>query len=553
MQQQTLLSRLFCALIGLVFITTILSTGFSPVRAATVAPAGSGTSASPFLISNLQDLQWLQEYLANAANDGGYDKHFRQTADIDLGTIADWTPLGQSASGFRGSYDGQGYAISHLKIVISAESNSGLFAVNNGTIVGLGVVDVAITGGLTTDQQVGALTGSNKGTIQRCWATGSIATAALATGGLVGQMTTGIATVPITLTDSFSRVDITNPTVSVNSHVGGLVGDVAAGFVRNSYATGIVDTNATRNDWDFSGGLAGEIKSSATAVNCFSTSLVDGGLDTKYHSGLAGQLGGSLTYAQTTAAKAVYNALSVSTFSDIRTGRALNTFKTSSYFTDTGSGWSSAYPWDFTAVWTISATANDGFPTLRAQRVSPPVETEATTTASTATTSSTTASTTTATTTANEVVLQWVSELEVTEQVSSPSTNTEPATTQATTQPTTQATTQPTTQPISVEPTTQTRTTDLTTDSTVGPVEPISRAGRDTDLYIEKNVCDSTNNQGDIPSTGERQDFRNQTIGCLLVILSLLLAIATIRLQKSNLSAVKWRRTKFPIKRRHDL
>lgn len=544
MQQQTLLSRFFCALIGLVFITTAISTVFSPVQAATVAPAGSGTPASPFLISHLQDLQWLQEYLADPAKDGGYGIQFRQTADIDVSTIADWTPLGQGSDGFRGTYDGQGYVISHLKIVISGTDpvyDSGLFAVNNGTIVGLGVTDVVITGGLTTDQRVGALAGSNKGTIQRCWATGSIATAALGTGGLVGQMTTGIGAVPITLTDSYSRVDITNPTASASSQVGGLVGDLAAGFVRNSYATGVVDTNATGSNSRFSGGLAGEIKSAATVVNSFSTSLVDGGLDALFHSGLAGQLGGSLTFAQTTASKDVKNVLAGGTFSDIRTGRAVNTFKAASYFTDTGNGWSSAYPWDFTAVWTISATANDGFPTLRAQRVGAPAGTESTPTASSAspdsatessttssepstTTGATSASTTTSSaTTKSEVVLLLASEPEVTELASDPVTNSATST-----------------------------TTDLTTHTTARPIEPISRAGRDTDLHFEDDALERTNDPGDIPSTGERQDLRNQTIGCLLVILSLLLAIATIRLQKSSLSAVKWKRTKFPIKRRHE-
>ena len=526
MQQQRLLSRLFGALIGLAFGLTVICLGLSPAHAASVA-TGSGTLDSPYIISSLHDLQWLQGYLADAINDGGFGQYFRQTADIDLSSISDWTPLGQSASGFRGSYDGQGYIVSQMKIQISAENNSGLFAVNNGTIVGLGVTDVVIAGGLTSDQQVGALAGTNKGTIQRCWATGTIATAARGTGGLVGLMTTGTGTVPIALTDSYSRVDITNPTASASTYVGGLVGDLAAGTVRNSFATGIVDTNATGSNSRFSGGLAGEIKSAATVVNSFSTSLVDGGLDALFHSGLAGQLGGSLTFAQTTAANDVKNVLTGGFASDIRTGVSLNTFKTSSYFTDAVNGWSSAYPWDFSAVWTISATENDEFPTLIAQRVDALASLETTTTS---TTIADTVSTTTTSTTADSAITTTASSANTSHTTTSePAATSENTTAAASTSVTTAASLLLETEPAATE----------TTQTTLHEIKLISGEGRDSDLLIAEEPQAKPQLTGDIPSTGEHQDLHNQTIGCLLVILALLLAAAAMKLRKKRSSAVE--------------
>ena len=89
---------------------------------------GSGTQKDPWIISSVKDLQLL----ANTINDGkaaGFDAdsanignyygyYFKQTTDLDLGSIATWDPIGYSGDYgfyFAGNYDGGGYTISNAK------------------------------------------------------------------------------------------------------------------------------------------------------------------------------------------------------------------------------------------------------------------------------------------------------------------------------------------------------------------------------------------------------------------------------------------------------
>lgn len=84
-------------------------------------PAGAGTVESPFLISTLNELQWI----SNAGS-----AVYRQTADIDASETAiwnngsGWSPL----SPFSGTYNGQNYTISGLYIDRQTSDNQGLFS-----------------------------------------------------------------------------------------------------------------------------------------------------------------------------------------------------------------------------------------------------------------------------------------------------------------------------------------------------------------------------------------------------------------------------------------
>lgn len=498
MQQQRKMRRLFCALTALFLCVLIPLIYLAPVQATGGTPTGSGTSIDPYRIATLGHLVWLQSYLADAAHTGGSGQYFRQTADIDLASIGDWTPLGHGVSGgFRGTYDGQGYQIQNLKIVIANEDESGLFSVNSGKITGLGVTSVLISGGLTTDSQVGALAGINKGTIERCWSTGTISSAADATGGLVGQMTTGDSAFGITLKNAYSRVEIINSTAAQSTEIGGLIGELTTGTVTNCYSTGNVDSNATSSNSRFSGGFAGEVKTSAVAVNVFSTSIVDNGLDRLYHSGLTGQLGGSLTYAQTTSAVAIKNSLAGAVSSHILTSvtspaATLISFKSLAYYS--GTTWNADDPWDFASVWTIDSAINDGFPTLLAQQVSEPASTE-----------TTTAATTTAATT------------------STPTESTTAATTSTPTETTTAATTTIATTPA---PTTASTVTAATTTATA-PAESvdITRSGEDLVMPEVDDTEEEAVASPEIPATGEAEMLLYATFSFILIIAGALLLI----------------------------
>ena len=82
---------------------------------------GAGTESNPYKIKNATDLQNMAAFVQYG---NGYESaYYKQTADIDLGGISNFTPIGVSpASGdvppdgipFTGVYDGNGYKIKIL-------------------------------------------------------------------------------------------------------------------------------------------------------------------------------------------------------------------------------------------------------------------------------------------------------------------------------------------------------------------------------------------------------------------------------------------------------
>ena len=146
--------------------------------AAAIQPLGTGSESDPYRVESVAHLLWLKAELAKVSNTNFKGVYFRQTASIDLAGIAGWTPLGSGSVGFAGIYDGQGYTIDNLALVPDGQNGTGLFSVNFGTIRNLGLTGISITGGDAFDLNVGALTGINRGTIERCYSTGTIASGA---------------------------------------------------------------------------------------------------------------------------------------------------------------------------------------------------------------------------------------------------------------------------------------------------------------------------------------------------------------------------------------
>ncbi len=98
---------------------------------------GSGTAASPYLVSSAADFQNFTACVLSGQNFSG--KYFRQTADIDMSSTKGYTGMGSSCT-FAGIYDGQGHTI---KVNISASDNS-IFPYLTGTIY-----NVVATGNIT--------------------------------------------------------------------------------------------------------------------------------------------------------------------------------------------------------------------------------------------------------------------------------------------------------------------------------------------------------------------------------------------------------------------
>ena len=184
-------------------------------------------------------------------------------ANIDATATSLWNsgegfaPVGNSATGFTGTFDGLGHIISNLTINRTWTSNVGLFgnADLHSAIRNVGLVGGSASG----DYYVGGLVGfNNGGTVSNSYATGSV-TGRTYTGGLVGYNGNG------TVSNSYATGSVTGEGIST----GGLVGHNESGTVSNSYATGSV---TGRN---YTGGLVG-FNGSSTVSNSYATGSVSG-------------------------------------------------------------------------------------------------------------------------------------------------------------------------------------------------------------------------------------------------------------------------------------
>jgi hypothetical protein len=115
----------------------------------TEAPTtGLGTSAAPFQVSKLEQIYWIVTDRKN------WDKHYIQTADIDLTLTPQvcgyaYTPIGDRQDAFSGSYNGQHFKIQNLTIDVQTDAfpDLGMFGVSSGTIQNVLIEDVDIKGG----------------------------------------------------------------------------------------------------------------------------------------------------------------------------------------------------------------------------------------------------------------------------------------------------------------------------------------------------------------------------------------------------------------------
>ena len=196
--------------------------------------SGAGTSGSPYLIGSLTDLQKMQELVNFNANYGAYrSAHYRQTADINLSSVSDWSPIGISGYPFTGVYDGDGKVISNLTIA-AITPDKGLF----------GVVDDAAA--VIKNVRLGSVNISAPNN----------------TGGVAGRLLAG--TIELCRVSGGSIIGVNN--------VGGLAGTVGSGgTVKNSYASGLSVSGS-----DNVGGVAGSVSGGGTVQHCYAAASVKG-------------------------------------------------------------------------------------------------------------------------------------------------------------------------------------------------------------------------------------------------------------------------------------
>ncbi len=252
-------------------------------------PAGIGTSEDPYLISNLEELNWITQ------NSSTWSSYFVQTSDINATSTSTWDfgngflPIGNSTTPFSGHYNGQGYIINNLFIRRPSTDYIGLFG-RTGTVT---VTNVVLTNvNITGRNYVGALIGyASSITVSNCSSSGSLYGGIDGSlngmiGGLLGYGGGG------TISNSYSSCNVTGL-----KRAGGFLGASNNLNINNCYATGNVLINGTYNN-TYAGGFSGEFDSSVTGIvlnNSYATGSVtnssNGGL--AYAGGFSGFEGGS--------------------------------------------------------------------------------------------------------------------------------------------------------------------------------------------------------------------------------------------------------------------
>lgn len=296
-------------------LTILSSVGFIALPQAANAAAcsgatdfrstGDGSVGDPYEIASASDLIYLSQ---NQATAGLLAANYLQTANIDLGEC-DFLPIGAFAP-FNGTYSGNAKTISGLK-VSGSSAGLGLFGQLAGSVSRLGIVGGQISG--TADR----------------------------VGMLAGQIVNGAM-----ITESYVTGSVTG-----DEHVGGLVGDAAAGSVTNSWSSASVTGTAAV------GGFAGT-RNSATLEANYSSGLVTA-------TGAKGGFVGSQVLAMVSVTNNFYNSTTAGTSSSaIGLGLTAENFRVRANFSG----------FDFsTPIWRIDGNANSGVPYLAWQNLVPQV------------------------------------------------------------------------------------------------------------------------------------------------------------------------------------
>jgi len=250
--------------------------GYSPVM-----PEGLGTAQEPYQIRDARDLGtvWFEP-----------SAHYRLEASVNLSGL---TYSMAVIPWFKGTFDGNGYAISNLHI--QGSGSLGLFGQlgSGAEIYNLGLEAVDVNG---TGNHIGSLAGENNGNITASYSTGTVS-GYEDVGGLVGRnfnsitmshnssMVTGDSDVGGFIGENRGNLttSFNSGTISGDFSIGGLVGQ-SIGSISTSYSTGtvsgdrdvggLVGTNGVQF-WDLAGNRAGGID--GIISSCYSVGSVTGG------------------------------------------------------------------------------------------------------------------------------------------------------------------------------------------------------------------------------------------------------------------------------------
>ena len=225
---------------------------------------------NPQEITSLQDLQDFRDAVnSDTQYKGSNNKMVTLTADLDMSSIAKWTPIGNKEHPFDGVFDGGGHVIKNLK-VDRAELYNGLFGYAQnatiynmhlknpsvsgsdyqGTVLGYAnsnthLSDILVTG---TDYlaagsgSVGGIVGhAQDATIERCMFYGQAQSTGWI-GGIVGNVDNNVTITDCAALTPSPPAALWNRKLEESSTMGGIVGGAGSVTVNRCYAkTNLLD------------------------------------------------------------------------------------------------------------------------------------------------------------------------------------------------------------------------------------------------------------------------------------------------------------------------
>ncbi|MCQ2104818.1 MAG: InlB B-repeat-containing protein, partial [Fibrobacter sp.] len=206
---------------------------------------------------------------AKVVNDGSTSANAVVTAPIDMSCSGNFPMIGNGSKKYSGSFNGQGYPISNLKIVGSeTQTNVGLFGViSGGSVSNIVLANASISATKPGDAasslnpiNVGVVAGliENNGSIDKAYASGSITTSGnnQDVGGVVGNLTKG------SVKNALSTVSIASNGKSAK--IGGVVGENKGTVTQSVY-----DGKSLNNNGN-SGSVGGVVGSGNAATKSYS-------------------------------------------------------------------------------------------------------------------------------------------------------------------------------------------------------------------------------------------------------------------------------------------
>ena len=301
--------RWLSILLSVCMVITLLPPMAVTAGAADGVWKGGGTSDTPYLIEDVADLQKLAANVNSGTSYSG--KYFKLTSNLDLSSITNWTPIGNSSYAFQGTFDGDFHTIYNLTINTGSRY-CGLFGrVNNATIKNLGVENANV---VSTSNDAAVLVGNAEegGTISRCYVIGSVS----ASGG--------------------------NGGILASTH-----GSSNATTIENCYARiTLINTGSTA---DISGISGWNYSDSVIIQNCFSACVGE-------TRPVAGWSDGSPVNVEKITNTFYDNTLSPNLSDGLTSlGRSSSLLQLENTFTG----------WDFDTVWAVDSTKNGGYPYLK--------------------------------------------------------------------------------------------------------------------------------------------------------------------------------------------